>query len=252
MKLQFTELAWTKIDALVQENKDEVGWWGVTCLVPAIEEVKYTTNTPYVKAEEAYLSVIDIYVPIQVVSSADWDADKDSMADMPLDYPEIVDYLIDPAYKLNYMGHSHVNMGVNPSPQDYSYIDSLLEKENDDEHRFYTSIHNKSGDVSGLVSVKVNGIGRMSNDLDVEYIPRDETPEEIWAKDITKQNVSRFVKKPTYAYPANTHTKYRPTTFDGTPYGHQQVLLPGATDEQKQIAQDEWDELWQEELLRWA
>lgn len=161
MNLVFSEDAWSKICALVEHNKKEVGWFGVT--------------KPISKDKE---EVVDIFVPDQLVDPTEWQAAKEAMADMQLE-DEVLD-LLEKGYKLNYMGHSHVSMGVNPSAQDEGYIDYLLEDAPETTYILYTSIHNKRQEATAQASLMMPGLGRMSVDVDVTYMPSKHV---VWAKE---------------------------------------------------------------------
>lgn len=168
MDFVFSEEAWEKCVALVEHNKKEVGWFGVTR-----------------QTGEDKMLVVDIFVPDQKVCPTEWRATKEAMADMQLE-DEVLDYL-EEGCQLNYMGHSHVNMGVGPSAQDETYIDFLLSDAPEMKYVLYTSIHNKRHEVTAQASLVMPGLGRMSVDVDVKYM---QSKYATWAKEQTEKHVS--------------------------------------------------------------
>lgn len=195
MSLLFSETAWGKICALVDHNTEEVGWFGVT---------KQITKDR--------VEVIDIFVPEQGVCPVEWVAGKEAMADMQLE-DEVLD-LLEEGYKLNYMGHSHVDMGVSPSAQDESYIDFLLEDAPEMDYVLFTTIHNKRRIVSGQASLVVTGLGRMSTDVDITYT---QSKYQSWAQEQTKKHVSKLPpaqskNPPKYGAHGNTYAGHNPSS----------------------------------------
>lgn len=91
---------------LVEKCATEVGWLGL---------VEETTDGDYI--------ITDIYVPKQEVHGAETDILPE---DMIVLHEQIEAEGKDPQ-KLLYWGHSHVNMGVNPSGQDERQIEEYLE-----------------------------------------------------------------------------------------------------------------------------
>lgn len=115
----YSQIAWMKIQYLVQSANKEVGWFGL------VETY-----------EEGYL-IEDVYVPKQTVTGAETDITPEDLTAFFLDLDaEGID-----TSRLFYWGHSHVNMGVGPSGQDEEQIDEYLENN----PIFIRGIYNKLG-----------------------------------------------------------------------------------------------------------
>jgi len=113
--VEYTSLAWNKIQYLVQTCEKEVGWLGT------VQE----TDTGYL--------IEDIYVPEQTVTGAETDIEAAAMVELAM--------ILDDPDTLYYWGHSHVSMGVCPSAQDENqtaeYLNHLT--------IFIRGIYNKHG-----------------------------------------------------------------------------------------------------------
>lgn len=119
-EVYYTTAVWQSIRYLVAKCTQEVGWLGT---------VEATETGDYL--------VTEIFVPPQKVSGAETEIDKSAMEEL---YDTLIDAGKDPS-KLIYWGHSHVNMGVSPSPQDERQIEEYL----DTCPVFIRGIYNKAG-----------------------------------------------------------------------------------------------------------
>jgi hypothetical protein len=111
-----------QIKHIVEKCPKEVGWWG---LVEVMNDGNYL--------------ITDIYVPKQTVSGSETDISPEAMGELAM---QIINEGKDPA-KLYYWGHSHVNMGVNPSGQDEAQVKAYLV----DCPIFIREIRNKSNNI---------------------------------------------------------------------------------------------------------
>lgn len=101
-KLYMYADAYVKMGALINECKDEIGWFGTVD-----------------KVEDGY-AIKDIFVSPQVVSDARVTSDEEEERKWR-------DSLDDDTYNsLRFHGHSHVNMAVSPSPVDESYREEII------------------------------------------------------------------------------------------------------------------------------
>lgn len=100
--LLFTQKAWVKMNALVNSFKTEVEWHG---LVNRLDETTFIVN--------------DILLFPHIVTGAS--------ATSNIDYLEWLNCIDDETFQtLRFHGHSHVDMGVNPSAIDNNYRRALL------------------------------------------------------------------------------------------------------------------------------
>lgn len=125
--LYFTEVAWSKMWALIREFSTEVGWHGVAKRGDDPEKDEYY--------------IIDILPPYpQTVTGATVNTDQQKYT-MWLYSDENDEVFND----IRFHGHSHVNMGTTPSGVDTTHWDGILEQLTDD--MFYIfAIWNKRGD----------------------------------------------------------------------------------------------------------
>lgn len=123
--VHFTLEAFMKMQFIVDEATSEVGWLGAVRRLSPVEFI-----------------VDEIYIVEQKASMAECDLDKDSIADL------IEPWLADPdgidrANAIRLWGHSHVNMGVGPSPTDVTTFKDFYESCD----YFIMLIQNKRGEM---------------------------------------------------------------------------------------------------------
>jgi len=109
------------IEYIVDKVSSEVGWFGLVEELPSGD----------------YL-ITDLFIPKQIVTGTTVDMAPDAVADMA---HLILELGKDPG-NLRYQGHSHVNMGVNPSGTDEDMVDDFLA----DCPYFIRGIYNKAGE----------------------------------------------------------------------------------------------------------
>lgn len=121
----FTDIAWLKMQALIQEFDKEVAWHGVA--KRGDDEAK----------DEYYIT--DILVYPQTVSGASVEMDVSKYDEWIRDNIEDERF-----FNIGMQGHSHVNMGTTPSGVDLAHQEEILKQLTDD--MFYIfMIWNKSG-----------------------------------------------------------------------------------------------------------
>jgi len=123
--LIFSEMAWLKTSAIVQEFSTEVAWHGTAR-----------------RGEDDDYYVDDIIMYPQVVTGTTVDLDKERSF-------EWMTSLSDEVYaNMKMHGHSHVNMGVTPSSTDLKfYKEEILDELNDDSFYIFM-IMNKKHDIT--------------------------------------------------------------------------------------------------------
>lgn len=130
--VKFTQQAWIKTQALVQEFETEVQWHGLTRRI-----------------SENEFEIYDIIVPPHKVTGSTVVSDPDKFVEW---YNELSD---EQAHDLRMHGHSHVRMGCTPSATDDTYrkeLVSQLPKPAEDEDSFYIFlIFNKFGAHTGEI-----------------------------------------------------------------------------------------------------
>ena len=125
-------LAIAKMNKIIDECADEVGWFGVAT-----------------RPEPGIIHISDIYLPKQVVNGATCEIDPQGLAELATEILALPDGM-DVYNNLNMWGHSHVNMGVSPSGQDEKQFMELVS----------TAAHN-----DWFVRVIANKKGEMKIDL---------------------------------------------------------------------------------------
>ena len=116
-KVYFTELAWMKMTALLREFDKEVAWHATAYRLPGDED-------EYV--------IKDILVYPQTVTSTTVEMDTELYAKWIMDGCMAEDERFD---NIRCQMHSHVRMGVSPSPVDLTHQEEILEQL--DEDAFY-------------------------------------------------------------------------------------------------------------------
>lgn len=118
-ELFFSELAWHKMHALVRESEKEVAWHGLA-----------------ERTGDGYL-ISDIIIYPQEVTGSTVTTDQ-------VGYQEWLASLDDDTFnKLNFQGHSHVNMGVSPSGVDTTLYDGFLSQLSDEMFYIFLIINKK-------------------------------------------------------------------------------------------------------------
>lgn len=184
--LRFTEVAWIKMQILIQSIDKEVAWHGV---------VKRGD------AENEYI-VSDVLVYPQKIAAATVESDDDAY---PLwyakltDTPEVFD-------NLRMQGHSHVNMGVTPSTTDMAFYQKLLNLVGEDSFYVFV-IYNKKGDKTVKIYDFAKNVLFETQDVDVSVIDNGSGFDQFLkdAKDMVKpetykQKTQTPTAKPTYNY----------------------------------------------------
>lgn len=123
--LTFTENAWWKMQLLIDKFSDEVAWHGIAARDGDENDDKYV--------------IYDIVVYPQEVGAATVDTDQTKYQDWLYG---LDDYQFN---NLRMQGHSHVNMGVTPSPVDEAHQDAILSQLSDDMFYIFL-IWNKKND----------------------------------------------------------------------------------------------------------
>ena len=129
--IHMTLLAYVKMSKLVATSDKEIAWHG------------------HVTKEGNIMTINDIYVYPQVVTSATVDAHEEQYGGWMIStFKEELNHI-------RMQGHSHVNMGVTPSSTDTTYYKDLLSQIDD----FYIFlIINKKGEVHTRVYDKINNV----------------------------------------------------------------------------------------------
>ena len=125
--VEFTAIAWAKLQALVSNFSTEVQWHGL---------VERSNNNSYV--------IYDILVPPHVVTAATVTSDDDK-------HREWINALPDDEFNaLRFHGHSHVNMACQPSSTDMKYRTDLVTQLPKEDFYIFL-IFNKKGEWTGEV-----------------------------------------------------------------------------------------------------
>lgn len=180
-KLYLTPTAYIKMIELVRHFSSEVGWQGIA------------ERTD----DDAYL-VKDILVYPQQVTGVKVDTDQ-------AEYEKWLDELDDYTFShLRFHGHSHVNMGVNPSTTDMdNRRDKLLECNKDDFYIF--AILNKNDDWTiSIYDLKKNAL---FEDKDIDLIITG-TADDTFT--FAKDNASKVKQKTTTYQTPYTQKNYNP------------------------------------------
>lgn len=154
-KLRFTELAWTKMQALIRDFSTEVGWHGVAKRSEDPDKDEYIIE--------------DILVYPQVVDGTNVNTDQQAYNQW------LFSDELDPVFNnIRFHGHSHVNMSTSPSPVDTSHWGGILESLLDD--MFYVfAIWNKRNEKTIKIYDLKKNILFETSDITVEIMSDDET-----------------------------------------------------------------------------
>lgn len=121
-ELRFSELAWIKMNTLVQNYATEIGWHGLC---------------ERIEGEDAYL-VSDIMVYPQAVTGVTVTPDQIEYQNWLIGQPDEV------FNQIRFQGHSHVNMDVSPSTVDTAFYDEIVSQLGPEDFYVFLVI-NKSG-----------------------------------------------------------------------------------------------------------
>ena len=195
----FKEVAYRKMEALIQKCSEEVGWHGTVTKVGntyTIEDIlvfpQYVTGSTVTPDQTEY---------------ALWMGGLDN----------------DTFNKLKFHGHSHVNMGVTPSGVDTEFQSNILNNLNS--FYIFGIFNKKDANWMTIFDVEDNII---YDDKDINLICEGLETQE-WADEMIKENV----KKKTYATAAAvTHVNY-----GGYSNGYQGYSTGGKATEKKSITE---------------
>lgn len=175
-EIYFTREAWVKQCHLVKMCSKEVGWFGL---------VDYDE-------QENVFTITELVIPCQEVTSAETNIGKEDLADAAM---ELIEQGKDTG-KLYAWFHSHVNMGVSPSPQDEYQVEDYLEDLADQPEvpAFIRGIQNKAGDLKLDVYFIQHGVAYQNVDF---YVVHDDDPQ--WLVDIESE-IKLKVTERKYSY----------------------------------------------------
>lgn len=173
----FTREAWVKQCHLVDKCKKEVGWFALVDY-----DEKYNSFT-----------ITELVIPNQVVTVAETDIGKEDLADAAM---ELIEAGKDTS-KMFAWFHSHVDMGVGPSPQDEYQVEDFLEDLADQPEvpAFIRGIQNKRGDLKLDVYYIQHGVAYQNVDYMVIH---NDDPQ--WYKDIEAEIKTKVTER--------THQQY--------------------------------------------
>ena len=169
--LFFSEKAWIKQQALINEFDDEVAWHGIA----------YRGDTEDTDAMEDTYIIEDIMVYPQEVTGATVTTDQEKYQNWLYEQED------DVFNNIRMQGHSHVNMGVSPSGVDESLYERILDQLEGD--MFYIfMIWNKKGDKT----IKIYDFGKNilfeTKDVDVEIM-------DVFLEDFLEESRDQVTKK---------------------------------------------------------
>lgn len=154
-KVFFTPEAWRKMQALISDFDKEVAWHGV-----AYRDNDETKDNYYIS---------DILVYPQEVTGATVNTDQEKYEMWLMSHEDEV------FNNIRMQGHSHVNMGVNPSSVDTSLYDRLLDQLDDDMFYIFMIWNKKKDKMVKIYDLKKNVLFDTA-DVTVETLPEDEAP----------------------------------------------------------------------------
>ena len=179
----------------------------------------YTTEVQWhgtvERTGEASWLIKDILNFPHTVSAAHVESDLDAFNEWEDQLP------IETQKEIRFHGHSHVNMGVNPSGDDmtfrYSRVSMMPEASEDFDPYYIFMILNKKGELSCQIYDKANNALYDTDDIDIDYTGGDESLAEFLAesKSMTKPAVpatyvpaykSHYVTPGKYPAGAGTYT----------------------------------------------
>ena len=147
--LNFTDIAWQKMQALVREFDKEVAWHGIAFRDEDPDKNVYT--------------ITDIIVYPQEVTGATVTTDQTKYQTWLMDHDD------DVFNNIRMQGHSHVNMSVSPSGVDTSLYDRIL-NQLDDTMFYIFLIWNKKGEKTVKIYDLAKNILFETSDVDVHIL----------------------------------------------------------------------------------
>ena len=147
--LNFTDIAWQKMQALVREFDKEVAWHGIAFRDEGPDKNAYT--------------ITDIIVYPQEVTGATVTTDQTKYQTWLMDHDD------DVFNNIRMQGHSHVNMSVSPSGVDTSLYDRIL-NQLDDTMFYIFLIWNKKGEKTVKIYDLAKNILFETSDVDVHIL----------------------------------------------------------------------------------
>lgn len=147
--LNFTDIAWQKMQALVREFDKEVAWHGIAFRDEDPDKNAYT--------------ITDIIVYPQEVTGATVTTDQTKYQTWLMDHDD------DVFNNIRMQGHSHVNMSVSPSGVDTSLYDRIL-NQLDDTMFYIFLIWNKKGEKTVKIYDLAKNILFETSDVDVHIL----------------------------------------------------------------------------------
>jgi hypothetical protein len=180
--IYFTREAWVKQCHLVDKCDKEVGWFALVDY-----DEKYNSFTIY-----------ELVIPSQTVTAAETDIGKEDLADAAM---ELIEAGKDTG-KMYAWFHSHVNMGVGPSPQDEYQVEDFLEDLADQPEvpAFIRGIQNKRGDLKIDVYYIQHGVAYQNIEASILY---DDNP--AWRTDIETEIKTKVTER---VYAPYVNTRY--------------------------------------------
>lgn len=186
-ELNFKEIAWHKMQALIRACDKEVGWHGIAKRGDNPEKDEYIIE--------------DILVYPQEVTGATVNPDQVQYQMWLMSHDDEV------FNNIRMQGHSHVNMGTTPSSVDNAFYDEIL-RQLDDMMFYIFMIWNKRGEKTIKIYDMAKNVLFETSDISISVI-EDETGIEHFVSESKKMITER-----TY-----TPAKTTPATADG--YGKQ-------------------------------
>lgn len=191
-KLYFSEKAWLKMSAIVDEFDKEVAWHALA----------YRDDD---ESEDNYY-VTDILVYPQTVTASTVTTDQDG-------YENWLNEKDDETFNhLRFQGHSHVNMATSPSGVDTAFYDAILDGLADDDFYIFMIVNKRGQRTIYIYDYKKN-IAFETADIDVEVVDGD-----IGLAKFIKEAKSLVVDKPKVVTPLYTATNYGGSSY-GSAYG---------------------------------
>lgn len=177
----FTPDAYAKMQSLVENAKEEIGWHGTVT-----------------KLESGFL-ITDILVYPQTVTSVTVRTDESKYAKwlMKLD-DDIVN-------SMHFQGHSHVNMGVSPSSTDLDLYANMLTTLPDNGYYIFFIVNKRDNIYAEIYDMEAN-IKYETKDINIAILLDTGISIDDWYKNATENTVEKQV-----------HISTQIKTTDGTP-----------------------------------
>lgn len=208
-ELRFSELAWIKMNTLVQNYGTEIGWHGLC---------------ERIEGEDAYL-VSDIMVYPQAVTGVTVTPDQIEYQNWLIGHPDEV------FNRIRFQGHSHVNMDVTPSAVDTAFYDEIVSQLGPEDFYVFLVI-NKSGKKHVRIYDRLKNLYFGPNDvavtirndgLGVEDLLKDAAEKVTDRKPVTPANTTAGVVTATGLSSAGTSARQQ-TLSTVKPFGKSQSV----------------------------